>query len=32
MDDMDELLEIARQGRLELQQLFDQDKRNPMAT
>jgi monovalent cation:proton antiporter-2 (CPA2) family protein len=32
MDNMDELLEIARQGRLELQQLFDQDKRNPMAT
>lgn len=32
MDDMDELLDIARQGLLELQQLFDQDKRNPMAT
>ena len=32
LSNMDELLSIAKQGRMELAQLFDQDKRNPMAS
>lgn len=32
MDDMDELLNLAQEGRLELEKLFEQDSKNPVSS
>ena len=32
MDDMKELQQLAQQGRLELEKLFEQDSKNPVSS